>query len=123
MGKSKIEELPTLRKVHAGEASRYVEDAPVSAIADPAPLTPTVAEVEPLRLVTLEVPLGMIDPRGYIPVRERLEAKSMTHQQSVGLLRVLRGLQDRGDRLRDGTAIKRGAQAVRWMLEQLANGS
>lgn len=82
--------------------------------------TPTVAPAPLPVVVSISLPLGYVSTTEYVPRQERAEVKSMTRKQSLTLKRLRRGLEDRGEKLEDGSTINSGGRAIRWLLEQIS---
>lgn len=120
-------ELPTLPGIASGVSS-VIEQSVQTSQTETTPLLvenqsdQEVVSSQPFMAI-VEAPLASIDPSAYIQVRERLEAKEMSRKQSIALKRLHRGLEDKGEKLEDGTLITRPAQAVRWLLEQIYKAS
>lgn len=75
------------------------------------------AEREELPTALIEVPLGEVDERGY--AARHVDAQ-LTPEQRGSLRRVLRGLVDKGAKMKSGKPVWTSADAIRWMLEQVA---
>jgi len=67
--------------------------------------------------VTIQAPLGEID-QGYL--NRHVEARLTTEQQQQSMRRLLRGLQMAEERLSNGKPVASNADAIRWLLEQMA---
>lgn len=74
-------------------------------------------EVNANDLITVEAPLGDLIPDQYEP---RHVDAHLTAQQARALRRLRNGLDERHERLRGGKVVQTAPDAVRWLLEQLA---
>lgn len=100
------------------------------AVADRVPCEPAVmAESHPTESVeyhvvvdpvSIEVPLAEEAGNGY--VTRHVEVNRLTLQQKTAQRRLLRGLVAAGERLDNGALVATNADALRWLLEQLAGG-
>ncbi len=92
------------------------EPATISQEMDPAPST-----------VSIDVPLGQVDldqvAAGKLHLSRHVEIGRLTHDQKLALRRLQRGLDQSGARLANGKRIGSNADAVRWLLEQVAKES
>jgi hypothetical protein len=65
----------------------------------------------------VEVPMGALQ-NGYLSAH--VEARLTTEKQRRNMRRMLQGLRQAGAKLENGRFVDTAADAVRWMLEQLA---
>ena len=68
--------------------------------------------------VKIEVPLGTIPPKSYVP--EVLNSFRLTQRQGLALKRLTAGLDAAHARLASGSQVDNQAEAVRWLLEQIS---
>jgi len=77
--------------------------------------------------VTITIPLGAIPEHGY--VSDRIDVTSLTYSQATALKQLVAGLDNRQAMLAGGRRIVNGEgqggapNAVRWMLEQIAEAT
>lgn len=71
-------------------------------------------ETKPVEELTITVPLGEFPENGYISPRLDLH---LSPQQARTLKRIAAGLDKAGERLKSGTRVVSGADAIRFLLE------
>lgn len=110
MAKAKKMELPTV-----DEAAIEQQETVSEQLADSAAAAP------PARMSTqtksVSVPLASVD-FGYLP--RRIDLRKLTKRQSGALRQLQEALSVQGVRLADGSQIKNPANAIKWLLESLA---
>jgi len=81
---------------------------------------PAMEEVNVIGLATaiVEVPLGEVGEKEYLS--NHVEARLTTNEQRVNWKRLCRGLQQQGATTKDGRAVQRPGQVVRWILERIS---
>jgi len=110
-----VEEL-SVEELHSADIDESGEAVPADNAELIAPQPPT-ADPEPPCMVSIEAPVRPILP-GY---RTRhVQIQSLTALQSEGLTRLQAGLAE--TRLANGRLVQSKADAVRWLLEQIACG-
>lgn len=77
-----------------------------------------IAQPLPEKIV-IEAPMGGLD-EGYLSRHVQVQLNG--HQRET-LRRLVNGLRDSDERLADGKAIESNADAVKWILEQLAENT
>ena len=85
---------------------------PVSIAAEPMPELPAS--------VIIEVPLGPLD-QGYLS--RHVEARFTSEVQRQAMRRLTNGLRQAGEKLEDGKPVTTHADAVKWLLERMAQVS
>lgn len=64
--------------------------------------------------IIVEIPVAEVSPQAYCSTRLDL---NLTHHQASNLKRIVAGLDKAGARLRSGTRVVTGPDAVRYILE------
>ena len=70
-------------------------------------------------VVRIMLPMGET-PVGESYVSRHVEVNALSHEQALAMRRLFDGLQESVARLKSGKVITHPADAVRWLLEQIA---
>ena len=113
MAKTKKNDLPTVdEQIETAEATQPAA-AETEATAEETVLRPV-----PTAHRQITVPLADI-PVGYL--RRRVDVRQLTKRQSLAVRQLQEALDARGVRLANGSRIGNPANAIKWLLEEMAD--
>lgn len=69
---------------------------------------------------TVEVPITELSVTNPGYMQRRVDVANLTQEQSHNLKRIIRGLEDKGATLKNGTQVRNASNAVKYMLENLS---